>query len=203
MGRTNFILDAVYKDKFPIKGPIALLGFKDNRISSGDLYDLELGNWNINSDWKLPKKYNSIISTRCPYFAKNPKDFIKRCYDNLEDNGEIFLDWGLGDHWRFENYKVGWVKDGEHEFAYKNDNFLWSTIFDKSFLKNEHYLLFEERIKKFGYTNLETAIYKEVPKVLELDYIKKYFDISYDLLSVWDDLPQLYIFIRGVKNEKR
>ena len=123
MGRTNFILDAVYKDKFPIKGPIALLGFKDNRISSGDLYDLELGNWNINSDWKLPKKYNSIISTRCPYFAKNPKDFIKRCYDNLEDNGEIFLDWGLGDHWRFENYKVGWVKDGEHEFAYKNDNF--------------------------------------------------------------------------------
>tara|TARA_B100000287_G_C20554282_1_gene749760 strand:- start:208 stop:810 length:603 start_codon:yes stop_codon:yes gene_type:complete len=199
MGRTNFILDAVYKDKFPIKGPIALLGFKDNRISSGDLYDLELGNWNINSDWKLPKKYNSIISTRCPYFAKNPKDFIKRCYDNLEDNGEIFLDWGLGDHWRFENYKVGWVKDGEHEFAYKNDNFLWSTIFDKSFLKNEHYLLFEERIKKFGYNNLKEAIYKEVPEVLEFDYIKKYFNVSYELLTVWEDLPQLYIFIRGQK----
>ena len=29
--------------------------------------------------------------------------------------------------------------------------------------------------------------------------IKKYFDISYDLLSVWEDFPQLYIFIKGKK----
>ena len=199
MGKTNTVLEPIYRMNFPKNEPRALLGFADNRIGNGDLYDLQLGNWNINSEWKLSKKYNSIICTRCPYFAKDPKDFIKRCYDNLEVGGEIFLDWGLGDHWRFENYKVGWVKDGEHEFAYEKDNFLWSTVFNKSFLKNEQYLLYEERVKKFGYNNVKKAIYEEIPEVLELDYIKKYFDISYNLLSVWDDLPQLYIFVKGIK----
>ena len=199
MGKTNTILEPIYRMKFPNNEPRALLGFTDNSIGGGDLYDLQLGNWNINSEWKLSKKYNSIICTRCPYFAKNPKDFIKRCYDNLEDGGEIFLDWGLGDHWRFDNYKVGWVKDGEHEYAYEDDNFLWSTVFDSSFLKNENYLIYEQKIQKFGYNNLKEAIYKEVPEVLEFDYIKKYFNVSYELLAVWEDLPQLYIFIRGQK----
>ena len=199
MGKTNTILEPIYRKYFPTEEPRALLGFTNNSLGEGDLYDIQLGNWDINSKWELPKKYNSIICTRCPYFAKDPKDFIKRCYDNLEKNGEIFLDWGLGDHWRFDNYKIGWVKDGEHEYAYGKDNLLWSAVFDKSFLKNKDYLLYEERVKKFGYNSVEKAIYKEVPEVLELDYIKKYFDISYDLLSVWDDLPQLYIFIKGRK----
>ena len=199
IGKTNTILEPIYRNKFPTKEPRALLGFTDNMLGGGDLYDLQFGNWDINSEWKLPKKYSSIICTRCAYFAKNPKDFIKRCYDNLEDGGEIFIDWCLGDHWRFPNYKVGWVKDGEHEYAYGKDNFLWSTVFNKSFLKNEQYLLYEERVKKFGYNNVKKAIYEEIPEVLELDYIKKYFDISYNLLSVWDDLPQLYIFVKGIK----
>ena len=199
MGRTDFILQRTYINNFPKIKPIALLGFTNNNLCDGDLYDIQFKNWDINSEWKLSKKYNSIISTRCPYFAKNPKDFIKRCYDNLEEVGEIFLDWGLGDHWRFENYKVGWVKAGEHEFAYKDDNYLWSTIFDDSFLKNEQYLLYEERAKKFGYDNIKEAIYEEVPMILSLDYIKKYFHINYELLAVWEDLPQLYIFIKGKK----
>tara|TARA_Y100000590_G_C15385088_1_gene887896 strand:- start:110 stop:712 length:603 start_codon:yes stop_codon:yes gene_type:complete len=199
MGKSNALIEPSYKNNFPTTGPIALLGFTDNNLSSGDLYDIQLNNWDINSKWKLPKKYNSIICTRCPYFAKDPKDFIKRCYDNLEERGKIFLDWGLGDHWRFEKYKVGWVKDGEHEYAYGKDNFLWSTVFNKSFLKNKQYLLYEERVKKFGYNNVEKAIKKEVPKILDLDYIEKYFKISYELLTIWDDFPQLYIFIKGIK----
>ena len=203
MGKTDSVLDSIYRDNFPTENPKALLGFTNNIWTDGDLYDYQLGNWDINSEWNLPKKYKSIISTRCPYFAKDPKDFIKRCYDNLEENGEIFLDWGLGDHWRFKNYKIGWVKDGEHEWFYNEDNFLWSTVFDKSFLKHEHYLLFEERVKKFGYTDVEKAIYEEVPMVLELDYIKKYFNINYELLCVWEDFPQLYIFIRGIKNKTK
>ena len=35
-----------------------------------------MGNWDINTDWELKKKYNTIICTRCAYFAKNPEDFI-------------------------------------------------------------------------------------------------------------------------------
>ena len=67
------------------------------------------------------------------------------------------------------------------------------------FLKNKQYLLYEERVKKFGYNNVEKAIKKEVPKILDLDYIEKYFKISYELLTIWDDFPQLYIFIKGIK----
>ena len=199
MGRSDSILQNNFYGNLPNKEPKALLGFSNNNWLSGDLYDLELGNWDINSEWKLTKKYNSIISTRCPYFSAHPKDFIKRCHDNLEDGGEIFLDWGLGDHWRFDNYKVGWIKDGEQEYAYVNDNFLWSCVWDDSFLENEQYKLFEKKIEKFGYTNLKESIFEEVPVILELDYIKKYFKIEYDILQLWDDLPQLYISIRGNK----
>jgi hypothetical protein len=35
--------------------------------------------------------------------------------------------------------------------------------------------------------------------VLQLRAIQKYFDLEYDLLALWDDSPQLYIFVRGVK----
>ena len=200
MGKTDNIIQPIYLRHFPKKNPIALLGFTDNRWSEGDLYDYQLDNWDINSDWKLPKKYKSIISTRCPYFSKNPIDFIKRCYDNLEDGGEIFLDWGLGDHWRFKNYKIGWVKDGEHEYAYADDNFLWSTVWHDSFLDDPQYKLFEERVKKFGYNNVKKAIFDEVPIVTNLEEIQKYFDIECHLFTVWEDFPQLYILIKGVKN---
>jgi len=104
---------------------------------NGDLYDLSLGNWEINSEWKLPRKYDTIICTRCAYFAKDPDDFIKQCYDNLNENGLLYVDWGLGDHWRFAEFKVGWVKGGEQEYAFGDDNYLWSMVWDDTFLKNE------------------------------------------------------------------
>ena len=42
------------------KGEVALLGFSDNKKFEGDLYDLQLGNWDINSDLVLDKKYEKI-----------------------------------------------------------------------------------------------------------------------------------------------
>ncbi len=191
----------LYNQFIPKKEPIAILGSTENNFnfSNIDLYDLRLNNWNINSDWKLNKKYNSIISTRCPYFAKDPKIFIEKCHEHLNDNGEIFVDWGLGDHWRFKNYKIGWVKSGEHESFYEEGNYLWSTVWDDSFMDHPQFLLFEERVKRFGYEDIKKAIIDEVPSILDLEFIKKYFDIKYDLLTLWEDAPQLYIFIKGVK----
>ena len=165
------------------------------------LYDLELGNWNINSSWQLNKKYDTIVCTRCAYFAKDPEDFIARCYDNLNDGGQIYIDWGLGDHWRFKNFKIGWVKDGEHEFAYQNDNFLWSTVWSDSFMEDEQYKLFEKRVEKFGYTDVKNSIYSEVPNILNTNTIKKYFSICYNLLALWEDYPQLYILLHGIKKK--
>ena len=180
-------------------GSVALLGFTNNNFFRGDLYDLQLDNWNINSDWQLSKKYDTIICTRCAYFAKDPEVFINRCHNNLNEGGRLYVDWGLGDHWRFKNYKIGWVKNNEQEYAYKEDNFLWSTVWDDSFLEDPQFKIFSQRVKKFGYNDVKEAIFKEVPKVLQLDHIKKYFSISYTMMPLWEDGPQIYILLGGVK----
>ena len=52
---------------------------------------------------------------------------------------------------------------------------------------------------RFGYRNIKDAIFKEVPKILYLEEIKEYFNISYNIKALWDDKPQLYILISGEK----
>ena len=195
MGLSDPHIHSFYNHHIKPKGSVALLGFTDNNFFDGDLYDLQLSNWNINSEWDLPKKYDTIISLRCPYFSKDPEDFIRRCYDNLSDDGVLYADWGLGDHWRFDNYKVGWLKNGEHECAYAPDNFLWSTVWDDDFLNDTNYNLFCQRVEKFGYENVKSSIIEEVPEILQLKDIKKYFNISYNIMALWEDSPQLYILL--------
>ena len=203
MGRSNQFLFPFYKQHIKPKGDVALLGFTENGLFDGDLYDRSLNNWNINSEWELEKKYDTIISLRCPYFSRNPEDFIKRCYENLNEGGKLYVDWGLGDHWRFKNYKLGWIKDGEHEYAYGENNFLWSTVWDDSFCAHPDFELFVARTAKYGYKeNIKQSIFKEIPKVLKINTIKKYFDISYNIRALWPDRPQLYILISGVKKSK-
>ena len=199
MGRSDPYIYDFYKDHIKPQGEVALLGFVDNTWFDGDLYDLQLNNWNINDDWELKKKYDTVICTRTAYFAKNPEDFIKRCYENLNEGGKLYADWGLGDHWRFNNYKIGWVKDGEQEHAYREGNHLWSAVWDDSFLENKQFELFSNRVKKFNYNDVKGAIFKETPQILELKIIKKYFDLSYNILALWEDGPQLYVLIKGVK----
>ena len=60
---------------------------------------------------------------------------------------------------------------------------------------------FTSTFQKFGYDydNMREVIYKEVPSVLELNTIKKYFDISYNIITFYSYLPQLYILVQGVK----
>jgi len=200
MGRSDPHIFNFYNQNIKPSGSTALLGFTNNKWFNGDLYDLQLGNWNINSEWELPKKYDTIICLRCAYFSKNPDDFIVRCYNSLNDGGKLYVDWGLGDHWRFKDYKIGWLKNEEHECAYESDNYLWSTVWDDSFLENEQFKLFSKRVEKFGYNDVKEAIYQETPEVLILNYIKKFFKINYNIIALWEDMPQLYIFIKGIKN---
>jgi SAM-dependent methyltransferase len=202
MGKSDGILNPWYKQSIVPQGRTALLGFQNNNVFPGDLYDLEIGNWDINDDWSLDGTYDTIISLRCPYFARDPQQFIEKCYEHLNDNGTLYVDWGLGDHWRFENYKIGWIKDGEQEYAYKDDNFLWSTVWDDSFLENEQYKIFCDRVKKFGYHDVHTAILQEVPNVLELKSINKNFDILYSIKTLWEDLPQLYVLVVAKKRKE-
>lgn len=200
MGVTNAIIVPFYKGIIrDFDSPVALLGFVDNSIFEGDIYDIQKGNWDINSKWELDKKYNTIICTRCAYFAKDPEDFIIRCYDSLNVDGKLYVDWGVGDHWRFKNFKVGWVKGGEQEFAYGKENYLWSMVWDESFLLNNQYKMFEKEIEKIGYDNLKNAIFEEVPTVLDYGFIKKYFDITYTILTIVKPHLQMYVFIKGMK----
>ena len=199
MGRSDLMLNSFYRENIKPKGDVALLGFVDNVHLAGDLYDIALKNWDINSDWQLQKKYDTIVCTRCAYFAKNPEDFIKRCYDNLKEGGILYVDWALGDHWRFDNYKIGWVKDGEQEHAYNSNNYLWSAVWDDEFLDHPQFQLFSERVKKFGYNSVEAALFEEVPSLLRLQTIKEFFKTSYEIITLWEDMPQVYILISGIR----
>jgi len=181
------------------QGETALLGFTNNNYFQGDLYDLSLNNWDINSEWKLTQRYDTIICTRCAYFSKDPQSFVELCHEHLKPKGKLFVDWGIGDHWRFPNYKVGWVKNGEHEWAYEKDNYLWSTIWDDSFVKDNEYQIFSQRIQKHNYQDAKKAIFDEVPKVINLKFIDMFFETKYNTLALWEDLPQLYTLISGVK----
>jgi hypothetical protein len=118
MGRSDPIVFEWYLKNLPKIEPkkIAILGSTTESFvkhaypaSKIDLFDIQLGNWDINSsNWKISTDfYDLVICTRCAYFSKNPGTFIDQCREIINKDGEIFVDWGLGDHWRFENFKVG------------------------------------------------------------------------------------------------
>lgn len=195
MGRSDPFLQEFYNERISLKGDTALLGFiQQGKFGlNGDLYDYQLNNWEINTDWKLDKKYDTIISLRCPYFAKDPKKFIEKCFDNLKEGGTVYLDWGYGHHWTGDGFKfkVGWKKDDEQEYAYFDQNFLQSGIWYDEFLDHSEFIKFTKAISKYGYDgdNIKNIIYDETPYILNLEEIGEKYDIDYDILTLWQDAP--------------
>lgn len=166
-----------------------------------DFYDSSVRNWNINDEkWDIPAgEYDLIVCTRCAYFAKDVESFFSNCKKLLKEGGILLVDWGLGDHWRYENYKIGWVKDGEHESFYQDDNFLWSTIWHESFKNHPNYLLFEDRVKPLGYENVRKAMTEETPEIYSILEQQANFDFVIDIQTYWEDSPQLYFIFCGSK----
>lgn len=209
MGKSDPVAFATYLSLLPNReyNNVAFLGFQGNnaftdaiKSSTKDFYDLQLNNWNINSpSWNIEKEYDLVVCTRCPYFSKDPLEFVENCMSIMKDGGNLLIDWGLGDHWRFPKYKVGWIKDGEHEWAYNKDNFLWSTIWHDVFLENPEFKLFSKWVQKFGYDDVSEAIKQEVPSILNLKDIADRMHIQYVLKAAWEDSPQLYMAILGKK----
>jgi SAM-dependent methyltransferase len=198
MGKSDKFVKPFYSKNIDVTQPAALLGSTNNDIFDGDLYDLQLDNWNINSDWHLPKRYSTVVCTRCAYFSKDPEKFISRCYDSLVDGGTLYVDWGLGDHWRFPKFRVGWKDSEVHEYAYADDNFLWSALWDKSFLENPSVQKFAEEISKHGYDDIEKAIFDEVPVILSPNKLTGW-DWQVSFLAIERPYTQLYMLFRGVK----
>ena len=72
-------------------------------------------------------------------------------------------------------------------------------MWDDSFVNHPQFKLFEKRTEKFGYSDVKKAIQDEIPSILEFNKMAKYFNISYDMVALWDDMPQLYILIIAEK----
>ena len=179
---------------------VAFLGFpKENDFTlniNGKIrhfYDKSLSNWEINSNWSLLQKYDLIVCTRCAYFSKNPQEFILRIKSHLNKDGFALVDWGLGDHWRFKDYKIGWVRGGEHEFAYNQNNFLYSCFWNEELTNHSEVQVFWNAVKNnstFCYKDTDTlndVVRREVPELVEYDCKK----IATKFL--WPESPQLYI----------
>ncbi len=193
---------SVYRD-------VGFFGFvKHNTFTSfiecekAHFYDLELENWNINNfPYNVDKKFDLIVCTRVAYFCRDTEKMIHEFIKLLKPGGKILIDWGLGDHWRFDDYKIGWVKSNEHEWCYEEDNYLHSTIWDDSFLQHPEFISFVKNTEKFGYnlSSVKDSIYKEVPDVYEFlkdeKMIQSTKSIDMSILSLWEDKPQLYVIM--------
>lgn len=199
MGKSNQFIIPEYRSMLEglVPGSVAFLGFeREDELTMGipgthSFFDLALGNWEINSSWSLPTRYDLIVSTRCPYFSRDPSDFVARCHAHLNPGGRMFLDWGLGDHWRFPSFKVGWVRDGEHEHAYRPGNMLYSCLWRREFLGHPEVKRFETSVQgRFGYgedADLDDIVRREIPYIVDYEFDR----IGFKFL--WPDRPQLYI----------
>ena len=173
---------------------IGLFGQAEDNFISSELksskryfYDMSLKNWNINAfPYNVEEKFDLIVCTRCAYFSKNPEKMLEEFFQMLNPGGTILIDWALGDHWRFEDYKVGWIKNNEQEYAYGEDNLLWSTAWHDSFLENGEYKFFENWVKRYGYEDVKTVIKDEVPVILNLS---EYEHVEFGIKSLWPKRP--------------
>jgi SAM-dependent methyltransferase len=174
--------------------------FTNSIISTNkQYYDISLDNWDINKfPYRIKEKFDLVICTRCSYFCSQPQLFLKECHKLLKPSGKIFVDWGLGDHLRFENFRVGFKDENFHEYGYFKDNYLYSCLWDPTFISAPQVNLFSERILKFGYNDLNATVYKEVPAVLSLEDVRQFFkNVAVHFLTLWEEQPQLYIILQG------
>jgi len=209
MGKSNELVFPWYIKNLPENAKrVAILGstsdsFVHQKYPNAEikLYDIQLGNWDINSDvWNIEEcSYDLVVITRCAYFSKDPRSLIDRCMKLLCTDGHLFIDWGLGDHWRFPKFRVGWKDDDEHEYAVYADqkNFLYSCMWNDKWSDDPTVREFIELINNHGYkgSSLTDIIHCEVPSLIEDHPMLK----SVKFLTSWPDAPQLYILTTFVK----
>ena len=111
----------------------------------------------------------------------------------------LYVDWGLGDHWRFDNFKVGWTKDGETEYGGNPDYKLHSAIWDDSFFDHKECQIFAEEIKRHGYDDLRSAVFDEVFAVMRVDAVRELFDVEYEILTTTKPYLQMYVLLKAKK----
>lgn len=204
MGLSNRVVLPFYERRISKSGKVGYLGDRDK--PDGDCYDLSLGNWNINDKWALRDKYDTLICTRTAPFASSPLDFLERCHTSLNEGGVLYVDWLYGEHWRFPMFKVGWLRNDEQEHAYEYANYLWSGVWDDSFMDHPAVEEFDYAIKKSGYYSssetLPSIMKNEVPSLLGLGAMREFFEIEYSFLYCDAVAPSLYVLLTCKKIDR-
>ena len=109
----------------------------------GELFDIQLNNWDINkAEWNIHKKFSFIICLRTAYFAKDPEKLLNNFHKILQIGGALIIDWGLGSsHFHRDNpvWTFGWEYEGSRCYAEYQGNryYPWSTFWDNCILQTE------------------------------------------------------------------
>lgn len=211
MGRSDPFVFEWYRRQLPTGcNRVAFLGFPGPTAFTESLgatyshfFDITTGNWEINSPWNIPyESFDLVVCTRCAYFAQEPGLLIKKGLAITKKGGSLFVDWGLGDHWRFPMFKVGWVRGGEHEQVQygQHTSRLHSCYWDDGLERDQNVQAFRHHIARFGYDpNLTVGdiIRQEVPAILRPTSIGP---ARVSTMFLWPEAPQLYISTLYVKD---
>lgn len=209
MGVSDAKLTPWYREKVKnFRGKIALLGFTEvpswvPKDQDYRCFDLQLGNFDINklSDFYDNNKenrfgYDAVICTRVSYFCKDLDLLESVIYLITKPSGKIFIDTGIGDHWRYPIYKVGWVdNDGEHEKAYGNQK-LHSFFYDINTTNKAFHEFAEAALNYYSEDNqdIHKIIAAEVPHLkIIFNLFSSWIIEDIDYLYLPDPRPQLYI----------
>lgn len=205
MGRSDPYVMPWYRSLLPRSkfDSAAILGASKHNSFTGNLdirscefHDLTTNGWDINDPvWAIPQgRFDLVVCTRCPYFSRNPPQFVKSVRRLLMPGGIALIDWGLGDHWRIKPYAVGWIHDGMHEAVRYGDHtsFLFSCLWDRSLEVDPEVQKFREWIRNFAWyddnRSLDDIVREEVPEGLA-----PADDMNINCMTLWSESPQLYI----------
>jgi hypothetical protein len=222
MGQTDVMLNPIYAEKTKdFNGLVLCIGFRKRpawlpRSCVADCRDLyhedEDKQLDINEaieNWTIDNYdiYDGIVCTRVAYFSKSPIELVERLSIVGKKNCKILIDWGIGDHWRFEPLNVGWYHpDGVQEFAYASGNFLWSTVWNNDWASDsevwDFFLAMERHDKKYDMTlgNTTNQILEEFPVVVNTRAFEKHMTGEWTHHMFWPEAPQLYHIFKGVIN---
>lgn len=217
MGISNNIVFLKQREFTVLIGKIAFLGFdkKPNHFDTKnyDCYDIQLDNFDINSEWSLKGYYDTIVCYRTLLFCKNNTYFFKKCYEHLNLNGELFIDYAYGavsdNFFRQIGPCVGFYKNDIQQYCTYKTNVgeniysdCLTSYWNDDLIKDINLINFHKKLKEYGYTNeFKKHLYDEIPIVVTDDIFKNYFlkkktEVHYWMLK---DRPSMIIYLNLIK----
>ena len=176
----NTQLNTFYKNKIIPYGSIAILNEFGKQDFISDKYHSSIKGFEFHYDLKLNKKYNTIICKKTINDFSNPFNFLKKCKENLKNNGVLYIDWYL----TLCNIK---------EYCFNH----YSMVWDDSFLNNEQYIQFKKEFSNYRKEDLKGFIFNNVKNIIKLTDIQKIFvNVEPYLIHIEGSSPELIVLLK-------